>query len=92
MSAQRAAVDDESRECHAVKPMCIVAPFWVELWECAIALAAYVLQHPELVRGKTVVDVGCGLGLSGIACGLAGAELAARCQRGACFCSDVCTR
>ncbi|KAF9921462.1 hypothetical protein FBU30_008487 [Linnemannia zychae] len=37
-------------------------------------LAEYLIAHPELLAGKNVVDVGCGVGFLGIACGLLGAE------------------
>ena len=47
-------------------------PYWCRLWPSAIALAQLVLQQPELVRGKRVCDIGCGLGLAGIAAALAG--------------------
>lgn len=48
-------------------------PYFAELWPSAICLADYVLAHPELVLGKTVLEIGCGSGLSGLAAGLAGA-------------------
>ncbi|KAH8276545.1 hypothetical protein KR044_011266 [Drosophila immigrans] len=35
-------------------------------WEAALALADYLLQHSELVRGKHVVELGAGAGLLGI--------------------------
>ena len=47
-------------------------PYWCRLWPSAIALAQLILQQPELVRGKRVCDIGCGLGLAGIAAALAG--------------------
>jgi len=37
-----------------------------------IALAQLILQQPELVKGKRVCDIGCGLGLAGIAAALSG--------------------
>ncbi|GAX81814.1 hypothetical protein CEUSTIGMA_g9242.t1 [Chlamydomonas eustigma] len=49
-------------------------PYWTRVWPSSIALAAMILSRPELVRGKRVADVGCGLGLAGIAASLAGAS------------------
>lgn len=48
-------------------------PFFCSIWPSSIALAQVVLQHPHLVQGKRAIEVGCGLGLAGIATALAGA-------------------
>lgn len=48
-------------------------PFWCAVWPSSIALARFVFRHPHLVRGKRVIDVGCGLGLAGLGAALAGA-------------------
>ncbi len=48
-------------------------PFWAFAWAGGQGLARYVLDHPELVRGKRVLDFATGAGLVGIAAGLAGA-------------------
>lgn len=49
-------------------------PYWCRPWPSAIALAQLILQNPDLVRGKRVCDIGCGLGLAGIAAALSGAK------------------
>jgi predicted nicotinamide N-methyase len=49
-------------------------PFWAFCWAGGQALARYVLDHPESVRGKCVVDFGTGSGVSAIASVLAGAR------------------
>jgi predicted nicotinamide N-methyase len=49
-------------------------PFWAFAWAGGQALARYVLDTPEIVRGKTVFDFASGSGLVAIACALAGAE------------------
>jgi len=49
-------------------------PFWAFPWAGGQALARHVLDHPELVRGRRVVDFACGGGLVGIAAALSGAE------------------
>ncbi len=48
-------------------------PFWAFAWAGGQALARYVLDHPEIVRGKTVLDFASGSGLVGIAAAMAGA-------------------
>ncbi len=48
-------------------------PFWAFAWAGGQGLARYVLDTPELVAGKRVVDFACGSGLVGIAAMKAGA-------------------
>ena len=49
-------------------------PFWAFAWPGGQALARYVLDHPEQVAGRRVLDLGSGSGLTAIACALAGAS------------------
>ena len=49
-------------------------PYWTCIWPSSIAMAQELLQNPELVAGKKVADLGCGLGLGGVAAALAGAS------------------
>ena len=48
-------------------------PFWAFAWAGGQALARHVLDHPELVRGKRVIDLASGSGLVGLAALKAGA-------------------
>jgi predicted nicotinamide N-methyase len=48
-------------------------PYWAFAWAGGQALARYVLDHPELVAGKRVLDIGAGSGLVGLAATRAGA-------------------
>jgi len=48
-------------------------PYWAFAWAGGQALARYVLDHPEIVRGKRVLDIGAGSGLVGLAAVKAGA-------------------
>jgi predicted nicotinamide N-methyase len=48
-------------------------PFWAAAWPGGQALARYVLDHPGLVAGRTVLDLGSGSGLVAVAAALAGA-------------------
>src|SRR5947208_16642452 len=52
-------------------------PFWAFPWAGGQALARYLLDHPETVRGRTVLDLAAGSGLVGIAAALAGAATVA---------------
>jgi predicted nicotinamide N-methyase len=49
-------------------------PFWAFAWAGGQALARYVLDNPDLVLGKRVLDFGSGSGLVGIAAKKAGAD------------------
>jgi predicted nicotinamide N-methyase len=50
-------------------------PFWAFAWPGGRALARYLLDQPELVRGRRVIDVASGSGLVAIAAAKAGAAL-----------------
>ena len=51
-------------------------PYWAFAWAGGQALARHVLDHPELVRGKAVLDFGAGAGLLALAAAKAGARRA----------------
>ena len=50
-------------------------PFWAFAWPGGQALARYVLDHPEQVAGRSVLDLGSGSGLTAIASAMAGASV-----------------
>ena len=49
-------------------------PFWAFAWAGGQGVARYILDHPEAVRGKTVLDFASGSGLVAIAAMKAGAK------------------
>lgn len=49
-------------------------PYWAFYWGGGLALARHVLDWPEIVAGRTVLDLGAGSGLVGIAAAKAGAK------------------
>ncbi|WP_405430793.1 class I SAM-dependent methyltransferase [Micromonospora sp. NBC_00617] len=53
---------------HALPP-----PYWASAWAGGQALARHLLDHPELVAGRRVLDLAAGSGLVAIAAALAGA-------------------
>ena len=59
---------EESLACSAVPP-----PFWAFAWAGGQALARYLLDHPQEVAGRVVLDFGSGSGLVAIAAAKAGA-------------------
>jgi len=52
-------------------------PFWAFAWAGGQALARYLLDHPEAVRGRRVIDIASGSGLVAIAAARAGAAAVA---------------
>ena len=48
-------------------------PFWAFAWAGGQGLARYILDNPDIVRGKRVVDFASGSGMVAIAAALAGA-------------------
>lgn len=53
---------------HSVEP-----PYWAYTWAGSQAIARYLLDHPEVVRGKRALDLGCGNGLAALSAARAGA-------------------
>lgn len=49
-------------------------PYWAFAWAGGRVLAQYIVDHPQAVEGKRVLDFGCGSGLVGIAAAKAGAS------------------
>jgi len=54
--------------------MNVPPPYWAFAWAGGQALARLILDRPELVAGKRVLDLGSGCGLSAIAAMRAGAR------------------
>ncbi len=50
-------------------------PYWAELWPASIALASLCALQPDRFQRATVLEVGCGLGLAGIAAAHCGASV-----------------
>ncbi len=48
---------------------------WPYLWECGVTLGRWILDNPELVKGKVVYDLGTGQGTACIAAAKAGAKI-----------------
>jgi predicted nicotinamide N-methyase len=48
-------------------------PFWASAWAGGQGVARYVLDHPEVVAGRRVLDLAAGSGLVSVAAALAGA-------------------
>ncbi|GBR53340.1 50S ribosomal protein L11 methyltransferase [Neokomagataea thailandica NBRC 106555] len=56
-------------ERHNLEP-----PYWAFAWPGSQLIARTILDNPNHIRGKTVLDFACGGGLAGIAAAKAGAQ------------------
>lgn len=63
----RAAAEEELPDFDVDKP------YWAFAWTSGLALARYILDHPQIVEGRRVMDFGCGAGQAAIAAKQAGA-------------------
>lgn len=54
--------------------------YWSFCWASGQVLGQYLLDHPDVVAGKRVIDVGCGSGVVAIAAALAGARDVVACD------------
>lgn len=50
-------------------------PYWVELWPASIALADWLVLRQDELRGKSCLDMGCGLGLTALVAQSLGAKV-----------------
>jgi predicted nicotinamide N-methyase len=57
-----------------LQEMGVPPPYWAFAWAGGQALARYILDNPECVRGKSVLDFGAGSGLVAIAAAKSGAR------------------
>lgn len=55
-------------------------PYWSFCWASGQVTARWLLDNPQWVAGKTVLDVGCGSGVVAIAAALAGARRVIACD------------
>lgn len=47
-------------------------PYGWMLWPSAIGLSKFILEHAHRFTGKRIVELGCGVGMSGVAAAIAG--------------------
>jgi len=52
-----------------------VLPHWAEIWPSGVALADEIIASPDVVAGRRVLELGCGLGVTATAALQAGADL-----------------
>jgi len=50
-------------------------PYWTEVWPAGVVLADWLYERREDIAGRPCLDLGCGIGLTTLAAGLAGARV-----------------
>ena len=55
-------------------------PYWSFCWASGLALAKWILDNPEQVQGKRIIDMGAGSGIVALAAKLAGADTVVACD------------
>ncbi|MET3519643.1 class I SAM-dependent methyltransferase [Mesorhizobium abyssinicae] len=70
-SGLRRLVDPDDEDAAAPEPQ---PPYWAYAWAGGTVLARYILDRPQTVAGRRVLDLGAGSGLVGIAAAKAGAR------------------
>jgi len=50
-------------------------PYWTELWPSSTTLCAWLFERRAEIGGRACIDIGCGLGLTAMAAGVAGAKV-----------------
>lgn len=70
----------ESLDAATVYALMDEPPYWSFCWASGQVLARYLLDHPALVAGKTVLDLGPGSGVVALAAARAGARRVLACD------------
>lgn len=70
----------EQIEAPVINALMADPPYWTFCWASGQGLAWWLLENPQLVQGKTVVDVGSGSGVVAIAAAKAGAKHVIACD------------
>ena len=56
-------IPDEKEVKQLYKEGKIAFPYWSQVWPSAIALSQFILNHPDLVINKKIIELAAGLGL-----------------------------
>jgi len=50
-------------------------PYWAEVWPASVLLGRHILRNAVTLKGKSCLDLGCGLGLTGMIASSIGADV-----------------
>lgn len=84
---------ESSKDCVAVKIVELAdANYGLYVWPCAPVLAQYIWFYRDHVKGKRVLELGCGTGLPGILAALLGARVTLSDSANLSICLKHCQR
>lgn len=52
-------------------------PYWAEIWPASVLLGRHILRSADHLKGRSCLDLGCGLGLTGMIAADVGADVVA---------------
>ncbi|NDV17861.1 methyltransferase domain-containing protein [Pseudodesulfovibrio sp. JC047] len=52
-------------------------PYWAEVWPASVLLGRHIVRNTDRLRGRKCLDLGCGLGLTGMIASSVGADVVA---------------
>jgi predicted nicotinamide N-methyase len=58
--------EDDVLDFHISNEEAHADPYWGILWPSSIALSEFLINHPHIVNGKSVTEIGSGLSLCGL--------------------------
>jgi predicted nicotinamide N-methyase len=50
-------------------------PYWAEVWPASVLLGRHIVRNADRLHGRVCLDVGCGLGLTGMIAASVGAQV-----------------
>jgi predicted nicotinamide N-methyase len=72
------AADDVTRVWHATELELALSdpplPYWAFTWSGGLAISRYLIDHPDVVANRSVLDLGAGSGICGIVAARLGAD------------------
>ena len=51
-------------------------PYWAEVWPSSLALSEYIMENQRFMPGTEILELGCGMGLTGMVAQIRGGNLA----------------
>ena len=70
----KAANYEEAMRTEVARLVAAEPPYWSKVWPAGLALGFHLIEQPTLVKGKSVLELGAGIGVGAVCAGVAGAS------------------